>query len=62
MDLLIIWLIITPLFFGFGWIAGRIDMKIVLKQAKQLPHRIFDSIDEIIDSKTGIATDELKQS
>ncbi|TXI93911.1 MAG: tetratricopeptide repeat protein [Neisseriales bacterium] len=36
-------------------------MKVVLKQAKQLPQRIFDSIDAIIDSKTGIATDELKQ-
>lgn len=61
MDLLIIWLIITPLFFAFGWIAGRIDMKVVLKQAKQLPQRIFDSVDAMVDNKTGIATDELKQ-
>lgn len=61
MDLLIIWLIITPLFFAFGWIAGRIDMKVVLKQAKQLPQRIFDSVEAMVDNKTGIATDELKQ-
>ena len=61
MDLLIIWLIITPLFFAFGWIAGRIDMKVVLKQAKQLPQRIFDSVDAMVDGKTGIAKDEIKQ-
>lgn len=61
MDILVIWLIITPLFFAFGWFAGRIDMKVVLKQAKQLPQRIFDGIDALVENKTGIATDELKQ-
>lgn len=61
MDILVIWLIITPLFFAFGWFAGRIDMKVVLKQAKRLPQRIFDSIDALIDNKTGIASDELRQ-
>lgn len=61
MDILVIWLLITPLFFAFGWIAGRIDMKTVLKQAKQLPQRIFDGIDALVESKTGIASDELKQ-
>ena len=61
MDILVIWLLITPLFFAFGWIAGRIDMKVVLKQAKRLPQRIFDSVDALVDNKTGIASDELKQ-
>lgn len=36
-------------------------MKVVLKQAKQLPQRIFDGIDALVDNKTGIASDELKQ-
>lgn len=61
MDILIIWLLITPLFFAFGWFAGRIDMKVVLKQAKQLPQRVFDGIDALVDNNTGIASDELKQ-
>lgn len=61
MDILVIWLIITPLFFAFGWFAGRIDMKTVLKQAKLVPQRLFDSIDAMVDNKTGVARDELKQ-
>ncbi|MEN9947005.1 MAG: hypothetical protein RLZZ293_1391 [Pseudomonadota bacterium] len=61
MDLLVIWLIITPLFFIFGWVAGRIDMKVVLKQAKRLPNRVYDSIDALVNHNTSIARDELKQ-
>lgn len=61
MDILVIWLLITPLFFAFGWVAGRIDMKVVLRQAKQLPQRIFDGVDALVDNKTGIASDELKE-
>jgi lipopolysaccharide biosynthesis regulator YciM len=61
LDILVIWLIITPLFFAFGWFAGRIDMKVVLKQAKRIPQRVFNSIEALIDSNSGIASDELKQ-
>lgn len=61
MDILVIWLLITPLFFAFGWFAGRIDMRVVLKQAKLLPQRIFDGINALVEGKTGIATDELKE-
>ena len=61
MDILVIWLLITPLFFAFGWFAGRIDMKVVVTQAKLMPQRIFDSIEALVENKTGIATDELKQ-
>lgn len=52
-------MLITPIFFAFGWFAGRIDMKTVIKQAKQLPKRIFDSIDALIDHKSGVASDTL---
>lgn len=61
MDILVIWLIITPLFFAFGWLAGRIDMKSLMKQAKQVPERIFDGVDALVDNKTGLARDELQQ-
>jgi lipopolysaccharide biosynthesis regulator YciM len=52
----VLFLLVTPLFFAFGWIAGRIDMKTVIKQAKSLPQRLFDSIDSLIDNKSGIAS------
>lgn len=61
MDALIIWLIITPLFFAFGWFAGRIDIKVLVRQAKQVPQRLFDGIDAMVENKTGLARDEIQQ-
>lgn len=60
MNTIVLWLLITPLFFAFGWFAGRIDMKTVIKQAKSLPQRLFDSVDALIENKTGIASDDLR--
>ena len=59
MNIIVLWLLVTPLFFAFGWFAGRIDMKTVIKQAKSLPKRLFDSLDALIDNKTGIASDNM---
>ena len=60
MNTIIIWLLITPILFAFGWFAGRIDMKTVIKHTKHLPKRIFDSIDALIDNKTGVASDNIR--
>ncbi len=60
MNLIVLWLLVTPLFFAFGWIAGRIDMKTVVKDAKRLPKRLYDSIDSLIEHKTGIACDNIR--
>lgn len=60
MNIIVIWLLITPILFAFGWFAGRIDMKTVIKQTKHLPKRIFDSIDALIDNKTGVASDNIR--
>ncbi|HMT03089.1 MAG TPA: lipopolysaccharide assembly protein LapB, partial [Burkholderiales bacterium] len=60
MNNIVLWLLVTPLFFAFGWFAGRIDMKTVIKQAKQLPKRLFDSIDALIENKTGVASDNIR--
>src|SRR4051812_40728443 len=35
-------------------------MKTVLRQAKQLPKRLFDSVDALVEHKTGIATDNIR--
>lgn len=61
MNTIVLWLLITPLFFALGWIAARIDMKTVIRQAKQLPNRLFISIDELVDNKTALASDNIKQ-
>lgn len=62
MDILVIWLLIViPVFFAFGWFAGRIDMKSLMKQAKLIPQRLYDGVDAMVDNKTGLARDELKQ-
>lgn len=62
MSIVVIWvLIILPIFFALGWLAGRIDMKIVVKQAKQLTGLIYTSIDALVDNKTATASNELQQ-
>lgn len=60
MNIIVLWLLITPLFFALGWFAGRIDMKTVIKQAKQLPKRLFDSLEALIDNKSGVASDNIR--
>lgn len=60
MNIIVLWLLVTPLFFALGWVAGRIDMKTVIRQAKQLPKRLYDGIDALIDNRTGIAADNIR--
>ena len=48
-------LFILPFFFALGWFAARIDMKIVLKQAKSIPDGLYQSLDALIDRKTNTA-------
>lgn len=60
MNTTVLFLLVTPLFFAFGWIAGRIDMKTVIKQAKSLPKQLFNSIDSLIEDKSGLATQNIQ--
>ncbi len=60
MNIIVLWLLVTPLFFALGWIAGRIDMKTVIRQAKQLPKRLYDGIDALIDNRSGIAAENIR--
>ncbi len=62
MNIDVLILLIAPLFFALGWIAGRIDMKTVIKQAKSLPKRIYEGIDALIDNRTGIASDNILET
>lgn len=60
MNIIILSLLISPIFFTFGWLAGRIDMKSVIKQAKALPKEIFDSIESLITNKGAKAAASLR--
>jgi lipopolysaccharide biosynthesis regulator YciM len=51
-----VWLLITPIFFVLGWVAGRIDMRAVVKQAKTMPKRLFESIDAFVENKNNQAS------
>ncbi|MFN8771291.1 MAG: tetratricopeptide repeat protein [Neisseriaceae bacterium] len=62
MNLNVLILLIAPLFFALGWIAGRIDMKTVIRQAKQLPKRVYDGIDALIENRTGIASENIRDT
>lgn len=62
MNLNVLILLIAPLFFALGWVAGRIDMKTVIKQAKQLPKRIYEGIDALIENRTSIASDNIRDT
>lgn len=61
MELEIWWLALCPLFFGMGWLAARIDMRTVLKQAKSVPTGFFKSLDALVENKTGVAAEALDE-
>lgn len=50
-----------PAFFALGWLAARVDMGTVLKQAKALPAGIFKGLDALVDDKTDVAAQSLSE-
>jgi lipopolysaccharide biosynthesis regulator YciM len=51
----------APAFFGLGWLAARVDMRTVLKQAKSVPTGFFRGLDALVDDKTDIAAQSLAE-
>ena len=47
--------------FALGWVAARIDMKTVLKQAKSIPTGFYASLEALVDRNTGKAAHELAE-
>lgn len=43
MEIIYWWLVSLPIFFGLGWIAARIDIREVLREAKSLPRAFAQS-------------------
>ncbi|HJV07187.1 lipopolysaccharide assembly protein LapB [Paludibacterium denitrificans] len=61
MELDLWWLLLFPAFFGLGWLAARVDMRTVLKQAKSVPTAFFRGVDALVEDKTDIAAQALAE-
>lgn len=61
MDLYLWWLGLLPVFFGLGWLAARIDMNSVLKQATAVPTVFFKALDALVDNQTDVAARSLAE-
>ena len=51
MDIEYWWLLGFPLFFGFGWIAARIDIKHLLSESRQLPKSYFKGLNFLLNEQ-----------
>jgi len=55
------WLLLLPAFFSLGWLAARVDMGTVLKQARQVPIGFFRGLDALVEDQTDIAAQALAE-
>jgi lipopolysaccharide biosynthesis regulator YciM len=55
------WLLLFPAFFALGWLAARVDMRTVLKQAKSVPAAYFRGLDALVEDKTDVAAQSLAE-
>lgn len=61
MDIELWWLLLFPAFFALGWLAARVDMRSVLKQAREVPIGFYRGLDALVDDKTDIASRSLAE-
>lgn len=54
-------LFLLPTFFALGWFAARMDIRVILKQAKSVPSNLYHSLDALIDRKSNIAANALSE-
>ena len=45
------WLLVLPLFFVFGWIAARIDLKQLLRESRALPRSYFKGLNFLLNEQ-----------
>ena len=53
------WLVALPVFFGLGWAAARIDIRQVIREARNLPSAYFRALNLLVSEDTERATDVL---
>ncbi|MBV8047851.1 MAG: lipopolysaccharide assembly protein LapB [Paludibacterium sp.] len=61
MELDLWWLLLLPVFFSLGWLAARVDMRTVLKQARQVPVGFFRGVDALVEDRTDAAARALTE-
>jgi lipopolysaccharide biosynthesis regulator YciM len=45
------WLLVLPLFFGLGWFAARIDLKLLLSESRALPMGYFKGLNFLLNEQ-----------
>ena len=55
-------ILLQPIFFTMGWIAARVDMKAVLKQAKSVPDSFYRSLNALVDRNSAQAAQHLEEA
>ncbi|MBM3346453.1 MAG: lipopolysaccharide assembly protein LapB [Betaproteobacteria bacterium] len=53
------WLIGFPIFFGFGWVAARIDIKHLLTESRRLPSSYFKGLNFLLNEQPDKAIEAL---
>ena len=51
MEIELWWLLVLPLFFGFGWLAARIDIKHVVSESRTLPRSYFTGLNFLLNEQ-----------
>ena len=50
-------LLLIPVFFGFGWVAARIDMRQVVHESRALPRSYFQGLNFLLNEQPDKAID-----
>ena len=60
------WLLIPvsllPVFFALGWLAARVDIKILMKYAKNVPEHFYAGVNALVDKNTTAAAHHLAEA
>lgn len=51
MEIELWWLLVLPVFFGFGWLAARIDIKHLLSESRALPRSYFTGLNFLLNEQ-----------
>lgn len=51
MEIELWWLLVLPVFFGFGWLAARIDIRHVVSESRVLPRSYFTGLNFLLNEQ-----------
>jgi lipopolysaccharide assembly protein B len=62
MDFELWWLLSLPLFFGFGWLAARIDIRHVVRESRSLPRSYLSGLNYLLNEQPDRAIDSFLEA